>query len=159
MLVYSERLFLDYNPYYQFSSHELLQIIQHDCKLFENILDEVNPDFLLINGVDFHRNYLISEICKSRGIKVLMLFSSRLGYRCMISSGFDEFDKDLPPKTRMLCTCSTCTRTVECRKIGRRAPPWISSGILKKSRGGPSSKFATLHSTNKTQSRKDRAGY
>ena len=95
MLVYSERLFLDYNPYYQFSSHELLQIIQHDCKLFENILDEVNPDFLLINGVDFHRNYLISEICKSRGIKVLMLFSSRLGYRCMISSGFDEFDKDL----------------------------------------------------------------
>ena len=95
MLVYSERLFLNYNQYYQFSSHEILQIIQHDCKLFEKILDDANPDFLLINGVDFHRNYLFSEICKSRGIKVLMLFSSRLGYRCMISSGFDEFDKNL----------------------------------------------------------------
>jgi len=94
-IVYSERLFLNYNPYYKFSSHEILQIIQHDCKLFEKILDEVNPDFLLINGVDFHRNYLFSEICKSRGIKVLMLFSSRLGYRCMISSEFDKFDKNL----------------------------------------------------------------
>ncbi len=100
MLVYSERLFLNYNQYYQFSSHEILQIIQHDCKLFEQVLDEINPDFLLINGVDFHRNYLISEICKSRGIKVLMLFSSRLGYRCMISSGFDEFDENLEIPTQ-----------------------------------------------------------
>ncbi len=94
-LVYSERIFLNYNEYYQFSSHEILQIIQHDCKLFEKILDEVNPNFLLINGVDFHRNYLLSKICKSRGIKVLMLSTSRFGYRCMISSEYDKFDENL----------------------------------------------------------------
>jgi hypothetical protein len=95
MLVYSERIFLNYNEYYQFSSHEILQIIQHDCQLFEKILDEVNPNFLLINGVDFHRNYLLSKICKSRGIKVLMLSTSRFGYRCMISSEYDKFDENL----------------------------------------------------------------
>ena len=76
LLVYSERIFLsNYNIYYKFSSDEALQVIQHDCKLFEDVLDEANPDFLIIGGVDSHRMYLISELCKSRGIKVLMLFS------------------------------------------------------------------------------------
>ena len=95
LLVYSERIFLsNYNIYYKFSSDEALQVIQHDCKLFEDVLDEANPDFLIIGGVDSHRMYLMAELCKSRGIKVLMLFSTRLGYRCVISSDFDQFDED-----------------------------------------------------------------
>ena len=91
-LIYSERIFYKYNEFNKLSSNEILQIITHDCQFFEKILDEINPNYLVIKGVDFHRNYLLAEICNVRGIKVLMLYSSRIGYRSTISSKFDQIE-------------------------------------------------------------------
>tara|TARA_B100000378_G_C18037054_1_gene409365 strand:- start:237 stop:1751 length:1515 start_codon:yes stop_codon:yes gene_type:complete len=91
-LIYSERIFYKYNEFNKLSSDEILQIITHDCQFFEKILDEINPSYLVIKGVDFHRNYLLAEICNLRGIKVLMLYTSRIGYRCTISSKFDQLE-------------------------------------------------------------------
>ena len=106
-LVYSERIFYKYNEFYKLSSDEILQIITNDCQFFEKILDEINPNYLVIKGADYHRSHLLAEICNARGIKVLMLYSSRIGYKCSISSKYDQIDlssvtvkqKTIPNKT------------------------------------------------------------
>lgn len=92
MIAYTERLFYKYNNYYKFNSDEILSILEQDCKFFDKVLDEIKPDFLITHGPDFHRSHLLAEMCKSRGIKVLMLFLSRFGYRSVISSEFDKID-------------------------------------------------------------------
>ena len=106
-LIYSERIFYKYNEFYKLSYDEILQIITNDCQFFEKILDEINPNYLVIKGADFHRSHLLAEICNARGIKVLMLYSSRIGYKCSISSKYDQIDlssvtvkqKTIPNKT------------------------------------------------------------
>ena len=38
--------FIDYyNTFYKFSDHEISEIMEKECRLFEEILDEVKPDF------------------------------------------------------------------------------------------------------------------
>ena len=63
-----------------------MSILENDCKFFEKVLDEVNPNFLIIKLADFHRTQLLVELCNAKGIKVLMLIASRLGFRSYISS-------------------------------------------------------------------------
>jgi len=94
---YSERAFYGFNDYYKFSYNEILSILEQECKLFEKVLDEVKPNFLVIGPTDSHHNYLLSEICKSRGIKVLMLGPARFGYRELISEEIDTIDEMVPP--------------------------------------------------------------
>jgi len=67
---YGERLFVDYNNYYNFTDKEILKIFEMDIKLFENILDEIKPNFLIMKVTDNHQNHLFHEICKFRGIKI-----------------------------------------------------------------------------------------
>jgi len=97
-IAYAERLFYKWNPYYKFKTEEILSIFEQECKFFEDVLDEVKPDFLIIKTTDMHRNYLLTEICRSRGIKILMLFGSRFGVRGSISSQSDTFDIHLDEK-------------------------------------------------------------
>lgn len=92
IIAYTERLFYKYNDYYKFNWDEILSILEQDCKFYEEVLDEIKPDFLITHGPDFHRSHLLAEMCKSRGIKVLMLFLSKFGYRSVISSEFDKID-------------------------------------------------------------------
>ena len=93
MLAYSERVFFDYNPFHKFSRDEILSILEQECKFFESVLDEINPDFLIIKTTDFHRNHLFAKLCQSRGIKVLMLIPTRFGYRSAISTDLNEIDE------------------------------------------------------------------
>ena len=95
-LVYSERYFFKYNQYHKFSQKEIFSILQHDCQFFENILDELQPDFLLIKNTDYHQNHLLYQICKSKGIHILYLAGSRFGSRELITSEpetIDSFDE------------------------------------------------------------------
>ena len=84
-LAYSERIFYKYNKYHQFSDDEILEILEQECKFFEKVLDEVNPNFLIIKMVDYHHSQLLCEICKNRGIKILTLSPTRFGDRYMIT--------------------------------------------------------------------------
>jgi len=84
-LAHSERIFYKYNKYHKFSNDEILEILEQECKLFEKVLDEINPDFLVIKMVDYHHGQLLCEICKSRGIKILTLSPTRFGNRYMIT--------------------------------------------------------------------------
>ena len=77
-LAYTERVFFKDNPFYKFKAEEILSIFEQECKFFENVLNEVKPDFLLIKTTDLHRNHLLAEMCRSIGIKILMISTSRL---------------------------------------------------------------------------------
>jgi hypothetical protein len=93
-IAYNDRIFFKYNDFYKFTPDEILSIIEQGCKLFENILDEVNPDFLLIPVTNSGRMHIFYEICKAKGIKVLMLIASRFGNRCIISEDAEILDYD-----------------------------------------------------------------
>jgi hypothetical protein len=87
-----ERFFYEYNKYYTFSSDEILSILEHECKLFDTVLQEVKPDFLVIKLTDSHQSELLRKMCKSMNIKILMMGPTRFGYRYAIYSDYDSFD-------------------------------------------------------------------
>ena len=99
-MAYIERNFYQYNPFYKFKREEILSIFEQECRFFEHVLNEVNPDFLIIKTTDLHRNYLLTEMCRARGVKILMLFGSRFGVRASISSQADTFDLHLDEKKK-----------------------------------------------------------
>ena len=91
-IAYNDRIFFKYNNFYKFTSDEILSIIEQGCKLFENILNEVNPDFILLPLTNSGRMHIFYEMCKAKGIKVLMLVASRFGNRCMVSEEAEILD-------------------------------------------------------------------
>ncbi|PBO85611.1 MAG: hypothetical protein COA77_03270 [Thaumarchaeota archaeon] len=99
LLALNERLFYNYNNYYKFNQNEILSILEKECKLFEQILQEIKPDFLIIKTTDLHHNHLLYEMCRTLGVKVMMLESSRFGHRCIITQERDTIDyvSDLGP--------------------------------------------------------------
>ena len=88
----SDRLFNNYNKFHVFSLDEVLKILELECKFFENVLESSKPNFLIIKVTDQHRSHLLERMCSSKGIKILMLEASRLGYRAVISEGANEID-------------------------------------------------------------------
>lgn len=98
-IAYSEILFFDKVRYHTFSDEEILSIIEHECKLFEQILDEAKPDYVLINYFSGHHAFLFCKMCQVLGIKILMHSVTRIGYRVTITSHIDAldiFDKPFP---------------------------------------------------------------
>ena len=91
-LGFNERLFYQYNEFYKFTQDEILSILEKECKLYESILDEIQPDFLITSETALHQQHLFYEICRKRGIKVLMLNQSKLAYKCIISQELHKLD-------------------------------------------------------------------
>ena len=92
LLAYNERIFFRFNEYYKFKPEEILKILEQECKIFEKIVDEVNPDFVLMRASDLHQNQLFYELCKAKKIKILMLGQTRFANRTIISSLWHEID-------------------------------------------------------------------
>ncbi|MCV0393558.1 MAG: capsular biosynthesis protein [Nitrosopumilus sp.] len=91
-LAYSERRFYRFNEYHKFTYDEILSVTEDECKIFESVINEVDPDFLCISVTDLHRNFLFCELCRSRGIKILMFNPTRLSNRAIISEDYDKID-------------------------------------------------------------------
>ena len=47
-LAINERLFYRFFNFHKFTNDEILSIDEHACKLFETVLDEVEPDFVIL---------------------------------------------------------------------------------------------------------------
>ena len=88
----SDRVFNKYNKFYTFSRDEILKILELECKFFENVLELSKPDFFMTTVTDQRRSNLLERMCKSKGIRVLMLETSRLGFRSTISEEANEID-------------------------------------------------------------------
>jgi len=80
LLARNERIFFDYNPFYKFSIDEIYSILEQECKLFETILDEIKPDYLVLPLTTFHSNHLFYLLCKSVGVKILMITPTEFGF-------------------------------------------------------------------------------
>ena len=94
LIAYAERFFgADERSYHKFTRNEVLFLIEQECRFFEQVLDEINPKFLIMRDVDFHHINLFSEICKARGIKILSLFPVRMGSKWVVSDT-DKMDYD-----------------------------------------------------------------
>tara|TARA_B110000495_G_scaffold8202_1_gene6021 strand:+ start:59 stop:1564 length:1506 start_codon:yes stop_codon:yes gene_type:complete len=91
-LGFNERIFYQHNDFYKFSQNEILSILEKECKLYESILDEVKPDVLVIHETALHQEHLFYQLCRKRGIKVLMLNQSKIAYKCIISEELNKLD-------------------------------------------------------------------
>lgn len=92
LLAINERFFSHFNDFHKFSYREILLILEQECKLFENILDEVNPDFAITGYTTFHHDQLFFELCKSKRIRTLMLQDTHIGFRRIISDPTKKLD-------------------------------------------------------------------
>ena len=105
-IVYKEKIFYQkFNKFYRFSDDEILSIIEQECKLFEKILNEVKPNFLITSTITRQHLYVLYRMCEQKNIKVLSKGWMRFGDRWAITAGFhfdiDEkinFDKKKYPK-------------------------------------------------------------
>ena len=84
-LAINERIFYRFYDFHKFSSEEILSIEESSCKLFENILKEVKPDYFLSYIPNLHHLQLFYELCTAQGIKTLILSNPILGYKTRIS--------------------------------------------------------------------------
>lgn len=92
LLAYNERLFFKYNDYYKFTTDEILNILEQECILFEKILDETKPDFIIMAAPNLHHSYLFYKICLNLNITCLILGPSRFGNRSILSQEVDKID-------------------------------------------------------------------
>ena len=90
-LAINERLFYRFS-FQNFKSDEILAILEQECRLFEKILDEVKPDFLITKWASRHYHQLLIELCKNKGIKILQLGQPKIGYKMLISEDPAKFD-------------------------------------------------------------------
>ena len=85
LMSYSERFFDERSRFHKFTKNEILNLIEQECRFYEQVLDEVEPDFLIIRDVDMHHVNLFHEICRARGITILSLYPLRMKTKWIIS--------------------------------------------------------------------------
>ena len=93
-LAINERIFYRFNEIYKFSNDEILLILEHECKLFENILQEINPDFLIMSEPTLHHHELLYKMCKKVGVKILLYNRPNIS-RCIISENPRKLDNEI----------------------------------------------------------------
>jgi len=92
-IIYTERFFYpDFYEFHHFTKQEILSIIETECRLFENILDEIKPDYFLTNMVTRHPKFLLYLMCKKKQITSLMLETVRFGNRFTVSKEIAKID-------------------------------------------------------------------
>ena len=97
-LALNERLLYMHNNFYHFSADQIESLLLSECELFDNILTEINPDYLVIKETALHHNHLLHLMCRKKGIKILMLNNTKLGSNKYTISeemySFDSFEND-----------------------------------------------------------------
>lgn len=89
----NDRIFNSYNRFYQFSNSEILRILTLECKLYEEILDEVQPDYVLMGQPQLRHDQLFYELVRAKKIKTIITNPANLGYKCYLSQESNKFDE------------------------------------------------------------------
>jgi hypothetical protein len=84
-IVLTERSFLNYNKYHKFTRDEILSILEQECRFFEKVLDESQPEYIIILMTDYQHLRILHEMCKAKNIHVLLTKRSRFGFKWMIT--------------------------------------------------------------------------
>jgi hypothetical protein len=88
-IIYAERFFYKYNKYHKFSDEEIFSIIEQELEFYDQLLDQIKPDYVLIRNPEYQDIQLFNEVCKSKNIPVLILSFTRFSDRWMLSSAVD----------------------------------------------------------------------
>ena len=89
-IVYSDRRFYpQFNKFYKFTRQEILLILEQAIKFFESVINRVKPDFFIVTGNYALEDILLYELCKAKGIIPFVIFTSRVGYRHLVSKKYD----------------------------------------------------------------------
>jgi len=92
-IAYNDRIFYNFNEFYKFNENEVLLIIEQTIKLFEKILCDISPEFLIMTlQPNSQHNFLLYTICKAKGIKILMLSPTGLKNRYVITQEQEKLD-------------------------------------------------------------------
>ncbi len=101
LIASNDRFFNHFNTYHKFSYDEILLILEDEIKIFEKILDQVNPDCMIFSEWHQQHNYIFYKVCKARKIKILMMSPTRTGAqikgqkitndRYYLTNEFDQF--------------------------------------------------------------------
>tara|TARA_Y100001936_G_C16071575_1_gene670992 strand:- start:758 stop:2266 length:1509 start_codon:yes stop_codon:yes gene_type:complete len=94
-LINHDRILNHYNEYYRFSESQKNIILQNECKLFEKILDDVNPDYFITTETTLQPHHLFYKMCVKRGVKILMLNHANWKKLCYISKQRHKFDDEV----------------------------------------------------------------
>jgi len=78
LIASNDRFFYKFNKFYKFSYDEILQILEDEIKLFEEILDEVKPNIVLMQMSNLQHNHIFYKICLAKNIKVLSPHGARI---------------------------------------------------------------------------------
>ena len=84
-LAINERIFYRFYDFHKFSSDEILSIEEDVCKFFEEVLDEVQTNYLLTYLPNMHHQELLFELSNANGVKSLLLSNPILGYKSRIA--------------------------------------------------------------------------
>ena len=99
----NERLFYNFYNFHKFSSDQILSIEEDSCKLFENVLDEIQPDNILTYTPNFHHSELFYQLVKAKNLPILILSNPMIGYKSRISENreiLDSYEKNADPYLR-----------------------------------------------------------
>ena len=107
-IIYNDREFYKYNKFHNFSYDDILLILEQECRFFEQILDDIQPDFLSMYIPVSHHQQLLLKLAKRKGIKILMFTPVRFGGRMMISE-----EAGMPDKWNIHKTISSEKKTFE----------------------------------------------
>ena len=91
-LAINERIFYKFFNFHKFTREEILKIDESSCKLFEQIIDEINPDYFITKLTGFHHLEILYKMCKKLNIKTLMLNVPKIGFKCIISDESGKLD-------------------------------------------------------------------
>tara|TARA_Y100001949_G_C15976358_1_gene326245 strand:- start:36 stop:1520 length:1485 start_codon:yes stop_codon:yes gene_type:complete len=95
LLARNDRIFYTFNEFHDFTTDEILSILEQECRSFEKILDTVNPDYVIMFHPILRQDFLFYLICKAKGIKTLVLRTTRIGKKFIVSDNYSniEFNK------------------------------------------------------------------
>ena len=91
-LALNERIFSNSFNFHKFTRDEILSIDEQSCRLFEEVLNEVKPDYFITKQTAFHHLQLFYEMCHAKGVKVLMLNNSNFGNTSIIVEDISKLD-------------------------------------------------------------------
>ena len=89
-LLLNDRILYNFNDFYQFTSNQVLRLLELEIKYFENLFNKIKPDYLIMNPVLLRPGYLFYLICRVKQINILIPVSTRLHGRSIISNDWDD---------------------------------------------------------------------
>ena len=113
-LAINERIFYRFNRIYNFSDNEIKLILEQECRLFEKILTENKPDFVIMFESTLHQHELFYRLCKKIGVKPLILNQPNIG-RSIISENSRKIDQKIE-FDKIPCTNKSLNELREFRK-------------------------------------------